>query len=198
MIAPAVLCSLLAVLPAFPQQPATDADTREIAMYRLTLDGLRKVMNVNRALVQQLAQDPKAREAAAIEKEIAALEEKDDLPDADQKRLDALRAKLDELEQAGENPLGGESKSLEDMEARIRSYPPLMQALKKEGMTPRDYGKFWLAFIQASFVQGFKKSGMLKELPPDVNPENVKFVEEHAAEIAAMQKEFESLGRGNK
>ena len=174
----------------------SDADAREIGMYRLTLDGLRKVINVNRALVQQLARDPKAREAAKIEAEVAALEKKDDLAEADQKRLDALRARLDELEHAADNPLAGESRSLEDMEARIRSYPPLVEALKKEGMTPRDYGKFWLAFIQASFVQGFKKSGMLKELPPDVNPENVKFVEEHAAEIAAMQKEFETLGRG--
>jgi hypothetical protein len=189
------LCALLAAAPAAVRQVVSDADSREIAMYRLTLDGLRKVINVNRALVQQLAQDPKAREAMKIEAEITALEKKDDLSEADQKRLEMLRARLDELENAADNPLAGESKTLADMEARIRTYPPLMQALQKEGMSPRDYGKFWLAFIQATFASGFKKSGMLKELPPDVNPENVKFVEEHAAEIAAMQKEFEALGR---
>jgi hypothetical protein len=62
-------------------------------------------------------------------------------------------------------------------------------------MAPREYAKFWLAFIQAAFAHGFKKSGMLKELPPDVNPENVRFIDEHAAEIEAMQKEFQALGR---
>jgi hypothetical protein len=193
VLSTAALCGLLTAGPASSQQG--DADAREIALYRLTVPALAKVININRALVQQLAQDPKAREAMQVETEIAALEKKAPLTEADETRLEALRTRRDELEEAADNPLGGESKTLSEMETRIKNYPPLMQALQKEGLSPRDYGKFWLAFIQAMFVQGFKKSGMLKELPPDVNPENVKFVEEHAAEIAAMQKEFEALGR---
>ena len=40
------------------------------------------------------------------------------------------------------------------------------------------------------------RTDMLKELPKDVSAENVKFVEEHEAELAALQKEFQSLGSG--
>jgi hypothetical protein len=36
---------------------------------------------------------------------------------------------------------------------------------------------------------------MLKKLPADVNPENVQFIADHEAEIEAMQKEFEALGK---
>ncbi len=176
-------------------QQTTEADAREITAYRLTSAGLTKVVNVNRALVQQMSQDPKVQEVVQVAAEIASLEKKEELSEADDTRLEKLRARQEALEESADNPLGGDSKSLSEMEARIRNYPPLMQALQQEGMPPREYAKFWLSFIQAAFVQGFKKSGLLKELPPDVNPDNVTFIEEHAAEIEAMQKEFEALGR---
>ncbi|MGH9310488.1 MAG: hypothetical protein ACRD1U_14010 [Vicinamibacterales bacterium] len=181
--------------PVYAMQKVEDADAKEIAAYRLTTAALTKVVNVNRAMVIQMQQDPKLQEALKIGKAIDALEAKDELTEAEQKQLDALRERQDQLEDSADNPLGGDTKSLSEMEARIQKYPPLMQALQKEGMSPRDYAKFWLAFIQAAFVQGFKKSGMLKEIPAEVNPENVKFIEEHAAEIEAMQKEFAALGK---
>jgi hypothetical protein len=180
---------------AYAAQVVMDADSKEIATYRLTSAALSKVIAVNRALVQQMMQDPKIKEVMKVAAEIDALEKKDALSEADDKRLEELRALQEQLEDSTDNPLGGDARSLTEMEARIRKYPPLLQALEKEAMLPRDYAKFWLAFIQAAFVHGFQKSGMLKELPPDVNPENVKFMEEHASEIEAMQKEFEALGR---
>jgi hypothetical protein len=180
---------------AHARQGPADADLKEISAYRLTSAALTKVINVNRALIAELRQNPNAQEALKVQAEIALLEKKDELTDAESTRLDELRARQDELEDSIDNPLAGETQSLSDMEARIKKYPPLMQALQAEAMPARDYAKFWMAFIQAAFVQGFKKSGMLKELPPGVNPENVKFLEEHAAEIEAMQKEFEALGR---
>jgi hypothetical protein len=173
-----------------------DPDAKEIAAYRLTAPALAKVVNVNRALLAGMRNDPKFRETLDVEKEIGALENKQSLTEAEEERLGALRERREELEDSVDNPLGGDTKTLGEMEARIREYPPLMQALQKEGMSPRDYAKFWLAFVQAAFVQGFKKSGMLKEIPAEVNPENVKFVEDHAAEIEAMQQEFAALGRG--
>lgn len=188
------LVSALAV-PAYAGQDV-DPDAKEIAAYRLTAPALAKVVNVNRALLAGMRNDPKFRETLDVEKEIGALESKQSLTEAEEQRLDALRERRAELEDAVDNPLGGDTKTLGEMEARIREYPPLMQALQKEGMSPRDYAKFWLAFVQAAFVQGFKKSGMLKEIPAEVNPENVKFVEDHAAEIEAMQQEFAALGRG--
>jgi hypothetical protein len=193
-VALALACLLVPGLILASQNPE-DADSKEIAAYRLTSTGLTKVVSVNRTLIQQMLQDPKVREAEKIGAEIEALEKKDSPTEADDKRLQDLRVKQEQLEDSSDNPLGGDTRTLSEMEARIKKYPPLTQALQKEGMPPREYAKFWLAFIQAAFVQGFKKSGMLKELPPDVNPENVKFMEEHAGEIEAMQKELEALGR---
>ncbi|MGH9371796.1 MAG: hypothetical protein ACRD15_09735 [Vicinamibacterales bacterium] len=190
------LASVLIALPGYGGQKPTDADAKEIGSYLLTTSALSKVVNVNRTLVEQLSQDPRVREAMGVEAEIAAIEKKDEATEEDEKRLEALRARREELENSVDNPLGGDSQSLSEMEARIRKYPPLMQALQKEAMPPREYATFWMAFVQAAFVQGFKKSGMLKELPPEVNPENVRFIEDHAAEIEAMRKEFEALGKG--
>jgi hypothetical protein len=191
-----VVLFLLVVQPAAAATTqAKDADTKEIAAYRLTTAALRKVINANRIVAQQLMQHPNVQEARKIDDEIEALEKKDPLTAADEKRLDALRERQQQLEDSDDSPLGGESRTLDEMETRIKAYRPLLQALQSEGMTPREYARFWMAFVQASFAQGFKKAGMLKELPPEVNPENVKFIEEHTAEIEAMQKEFEVLTR---
>jgi hypothetical protein len=191
-----LLVCLAAGLPAdAAQRGAMDADAKELSYYRLTLPNLQKVIAVNRALVQTIMQDPKVREGLKIDAELEALSKKDELSEADEKRMAELEARKEQLEDAMDNPLGGDARTLGEMEARIRNYPPMAQALQREGMTPREYAKFWLAFLQAGFAHGFQKSGMLKELPADVNPENVKFIDQHQAEIAAMQKEFEALGR---
>jgi septal ring factor EnvC (AmiA/AmiB activator) len=196
-LAPLVLLAFASasLVPAAGAQPSADADAKEIAAYRLTGRTLTQVVNVNRTLMQQLSQDPRMQEARKIEAEISTLERKEQMSDADQKRLEELRTRQDQLDDSVENPLGGDTRTLSEMEARIKAYPPLLQALQQEGIAPREYAKFWLVFIQAAFAQGFKKSGMLKELPPGVSPENVKFIEDHAAEIEAMQKEFEALSR---
>lgn len=176
------------------QQPG-DADSKEVAAYRLTLPNLKKVINVNRTILQALLQDPKVQEGLRIDAELEALEKKDAPTEADEKRIAELEARKEALEEATDNPLGGDVKSLDEMEARIKNYPPMAQALEREAMSPREYATFWLAFLQASFTQGFQKSGMLKQLPAGVNADNVRFVAEHEAEIRAMQKEFDAFGK---
>lgn len=187
--------ALLAVAPATAQPSSTDPDIKELSSYRLTKTTLDKVLNVNRAMVRQMMHEPKYQAALKLEAEVEALRSQGTLTDEEAERLEALEARQDEMADDIDNPLGGDSKSLGEMEARIQKFPPLMQALQKEGLTAREYGKFWMAFIQAAFAQGFQKAGMLKELPPEINPENVQFIEQHAAEIAALQKEFEALER---
>jgi hypothetical protein len=188
----------LAVGPGYAAQKADDPDMKEISSYRLTMATLEKVAAVNRAMAQQMMQDPKVREAMKIDAELKALSDKDEPTEADQKRIEELEARKEQLEDAMDNPLGGESRTLAEMEARIRQYPPMMQALQRERMAPREYATFWLAFVQAAFAQGFQKAGMLKELPAGVNADNVRFVAEHEAEIQAMQKELEQLGKDAK
>ena len=53
-------------------------------------------------------------------------------------------------------------------------------------------------FALASFAAGFKKEGMLTAMPEGVSPENVKFVEEHEAELTALQKKWEAMSKGVK
>jgi hypothetical protein len=172
-----------------------DPDAQEIAAYRLTEPNLKKVINVNRAVLKALMQDPKVQEGRKIDAEIDKITKKIDLTEADDKRLAELEARKEVLEDALDNPLGGDTRSLGEMEARIKKYAPMQQALETEGMGAREYAKFWMTFLQAAFAHGFQKSGMLKQLPPDINPENVKFIADHEAEIQAMQKEFDLFGK---
>ena len=169
------------------------ADLKEIEAYRLTEPALKKVIAVNRSMVQEILKDPKARQAITLRQELERLEEKDDPTPADETRMDDIRKRLEQLD-AAVDPLGGDASSLAEMEAQMAKYPPMAAALAREGMTPREYATFWLAFMQAAFVHGFQKSGLLKELPPGVSPENVQFIADHGAEIDAMQKELEALG----
>jgi hypothetical protein len=64
-------------------------------------------------------------------------------------------------------------------------------------MSPRDYAKFMLSMLGAGTVAGFKKAGLVNGMPKEVeavvSAENVKFVEEHAAELTALQRKWEAL-----
>lgn len=187
-------CSLLVLAAPLLHAQAPSVDAKEIEAYRLTSGALKKVVNVNRAMVQEMRKDPDMARSLNLRAEIEALSRKDDLTAAEEARLEALELEMERLDDEV-NPLGGESTSLAEMEARIRRFPPMMRALEREGMAPREYATFWLAFMQAAFVHGFQKSGMLEKAPPGVNMENVRFIAEHAEEIEAMQKELEAIGR---
>ena len=191
------LCAITAALFTASAAYSQDAngDAKAIAAYRLTADRLRQVINVNRAILQTVLQEPKVQESLSVSSEIEALSRRDELTAAEQRRLEQLEARQMQLEAAVDNPLGGDVESLAEMEARIRRYPPMIEALKREGLAPREYSIFWMAFLQAALAHRFQKSGMMQQLPPDVNPANVKFVAEHQPEIEAMQKEFEGLSR---
>jgi hypothetical protein len=174
--------------------PQADADAKEIAAYRLTMDTLKKVQVATRAMVEEMKKDPKLQKGMKLEAEIKALQQKEELTEAEQARLDALREEREQLETDDTNL--GNAQSLSEMEARIKRFPAMSNGLRQAGLSPREYATFMLAMVQAAMVAGFKKSGMLKELPKDVNAENVKFIEEHEAELKAMQAEFEKLSKG--
>ena len=176
------------------------ADSKELASYRLTMDTAKKVYALMQAVAQEMASDPKVRALQKTKAEIEALSKKEELTDAEGERLEKLHQQVEQQEDALDDTAGGmnlnEAKSLNEMEAGIKANPRFMAALTKAGLTPRDYSKYILASLMAGMVAGFQKSGVLKELPKDlkeVNPENVKFLLAHEAELAAMQKELEKL-----
>jgi hypothetical protein len=68
----------------------------------------------------------------------------------------------------------------------------MARALEREGLSAREYAKFMLAMMQAGMIVGFSQGTVdYSKLPPGINPENVKFVTAHKADLEAMQKEFE-------
>jgi hypothetical protein len=191
-----LLLSMVSGVSAQGARPS-DADLKEIASYKLTMETVEKVKVATRAMIAAIKKDPKYQQMLKLDAEIEALEKKDDRTEAEDAKLAALNEEKEKLESASDGPLSlGQANSLSEMEANIRKSPAIANALQSAGMSPREYSTFMMAMIQASMVAGFKKAGMMKELPKDVNPENVKFIEEHEAELKAMQAEFEKLAKG--
>ena len=178
------------------------ADSKELASYRLSMDTAKKVYAMMQALSQEMQKDPKVQAMMKLEAEIEALEKKDDLSDADSERLDKLREQKDQQEEAIAAAAGpalnmNNASSLDEMEAVMRKSPQAMAALNKVGLTPREYSKFFIASLMAGMVAGFQKAGTIKELPKElkeIHPDNIKFMLEHEAEFAAMQKEMQGKG----
>ena len=191
-----VACITLSLAANVAAQGAdSNTDLKEVTSYRLTMEGLKKVQTATRLMAAAMKNDPRHQASLKLEAEIEALEKKDELTDAEQTRLESLQQKKEELEA---NDTFGDTDTLSDMAAAIAKEPAMASALKQAGMTPREYATFTMAMLQAAMVVGFKKSGLIKETPKEagVNLENVKFVEDHAAELEAMQKEFDALRKG--
>ena len=196
-----VVVLTLASSAAAQQKPQT-ADEKEVVAYVLTMDTLNRVMRATKAMYQEMMKDPRFKQVADIEAEIAKLEEKsskldDGLPEAEQERLDALRQKKEELEDNDDSTSSmSNAKTLSEMEAAVRKMPGLVPALQREGLSPREYAKFWIAFWTSGMAYGFQKAGYgSKDANEMVNPANLKFFAEHEKEIEALQKEFEALGK---
>ena len=167
------------------------ADEKELASYTLTMPTVKKAMAATMLLAEEEAKDPKVQERAKLKSQIDALEAKDELTDAQQAELDKLRERLDALEaqeDEKESPLSN-PKSLAEMEAALKAHPGAAKAMATAGITPREYSRCLMALLQAGMIEGFSQGKAdLAKLPPGVNPENVKFVREHKAELEAMQK----------
>jgi hypothetical protein len=183
-----LLATLIAsVLPSLvlAQASTSDADTREVLAYRLTMPKL-KQLNVTMAdLQRQRDADPAYQQLQQKNKELAALGEKDELTDADQDRMARLEAEIEELEQADEMP-EDQDQSLSAMAERMASDPRTSAALKKAGLAPREAATMSLALFQAAFTVGMLDTGTITSIPKEVSAENVKFYQANRAEIEAL------------
>lgn len=164
-----------------------DTDLKELSTYTLTMDTFNKMVRVHTALGETLKADPKFAEQARLKTELETLRKKDDTTDADDKRIEAIEARLDALEAETSKQINfNDAKDLSEMAKQAEGFPPLASALRKEGLTGRDYAKFMSAMLQAGFAAGMQKAGLLKETPPGVNPANIKFVLDHEAELRKL------------
>ena len=193
---------LVALAAAAHAQSFSAADTKELATYRLTMENTKKIYALFRAIGQEMARDPKFQALQKTKAEIEALSKKDELTDAESERLEKLEMLKEQQEEEFEKENDGanvsNAQSLNQMEAAIKANPRFMAMMTKVGLTPREYAKWTLASLMAGLAAGFQQSGVLKELPKDlkdVNPENVKFILEHEAELNAMRGEMEKIGK---
>lgn len=199
--APVVLTAVLTALCSTSAAAQTlSADEKELATYRLTMPTLKKVMSALESFMLELSKDPKFQEMEKLKAQIKALEDKDELTEAQEAELEKLRERQDALEEeidrAQEASGISNPKSLDEMEAAIKKHPAAMRAIAREGLTPREYSKCLMALLQASLAEGFSQGKAdLTKLPPGINPENIKFVRENKAELEAMQKAMAAKGK---
>jgi len=69
----------------------------ELAAYRLNTPTLQKVVVATQAFGAAIQNDPQFKRYAAAEKELKALQAKDEPSEADEKRIEALERKVDKL-----------------------------------------------------------------------------------------------------
>ncbi len=69
------------------------------------------------------------------------------------------------------------------MARRIDREPDLANAIRTAGLTTREYSLLTLSFFNAMFAHGMKKAGTIKELPADILPENIAFIQSNEAEL---------------
>ena len=117
----------IAVIAAFVVAPVNaqstrggDADMKEIESYKLTLPVLQKMVAASKALVGLAQQDPKFRVYFAAQKELAALQKKEDPTAAEQKRIDVLQQQIDAFEQS-QDTKDGDAQTLSNIESAIKS-----------------------------------------------------------------------------
>jgi hypothetical protein len=196
LIATLVCCSVASAQSGRRTAAADDPDMKELASYTLSVDTLNRVDRAMKATIATMQKDPKYAERVKMGKELDALKKKTETTDADDKRIEQLEAQIEKFDEA--NNSSGDAKTLGDMERKIAGMPALANALKAEGLSPRDFAKFTLAMLQSAFAAGAKqmteKMGKPFQLPPGVNAANVKFVEEHQAEIKKMQDSYAQMG----
>ena len=183
-----VLASTVARAQGAAQAAQNDPDFKEVVAYQLTVPALNKVAQASKNIAAAAKSDPRFAKQTALKAEIKKLEDKDERTEAEDARLDKLRAELDEAEEKTSG--GDKANTLSEMAAAIEKEPVMRKALADAGISAREFVKFGLAYFQAGMVAGMMKQGVIKEVPKElaatVNMENVKFVQEHEPELAAL------------
>lgn len=180
-----------------------DRDLAEVKAYRLSMDGLRKIGLVYKALYEAAMSDPKLKQLVAKEAELEKIEEqlaeKEEWTDAETQKVEALRAEIEKLEESKDNSADlGDAKTISDMARQIEATPMYATAVRRAGMSSREFATAQLALFQSMMAYGFMKSGHVKELPAnaEISKENVDFLRTHEKEIEALTAEWKQFGMG--
>jgi len=170
---------VLAMTGALTSAAPQSADDRELLQFRLTNEILAKAEAVAKAFDANVQKDPKMKRRLDAQREIVALDKKDNLTPAEEKRLEELTAIV------GDEPvdLGINGGSLSEISAQLTKIPAMAAALKSAGMPARDMAKFVVTAVQAAMIGGLGGAA-----PPGAAGENVKFVMANQAAIERINK----------
>ena len=191
-LAAAAILAVLVTVPAAAQQAQSDADTREVLAYQLTMPKLRAFGTALAEFQRQREADPAYQALATKRLELAALIEKEELTDAESRRMVQLEDEIAAADEAAEADDGDQS--LDAMVARINADPRIAGALRRAGLEPREAVTMQLALIQAALAAELLASGSIKEIPTDANADNVRLYQANKTEIATLT----ALVRGEK
>lgn len=184
-VALVTLLLALATAPAPAQANSGAADAREVQGYRLTMSKLNQLNQAISDLHRQRDADPAYQRLLTRKRELATLHEKTEPTDADQERMDRLEAEIEEAQQAEDVPEENDQ-SLSALAQRMAADPRIAGALKRANLAPREAATMQLALFQVAFAVGMLESGTIKEIPREVNPDNVSFYRTNRAAIGAL------------
>jgi hypothetical protein len=80
-----------------------------------------------------------------------------------------------------------DDQSLDDMVKDLDKIPELASAIRSQGMTMRDYVMTTLVLLQVGLYREVKKLNPRTDMPANINPANVTFMDTHAAEIQKLE-----------
>lgn len=171
----------MALLTVSLEAGGQSADDRELMQYRLTPEVLTKAEAVATAFSANIERDPAMKRKLDAQREIAVLEKKDDLTEAEQKRLDDLQAVVGDGLDLGIN--GG---SLTEISNQLQKVPAMAAALKSAGVAPRDMAKFMVTGVRAAMIGGLQDKSI--PMPPGAAGDNVRFVMANRASIERINR----------
>lgn len=219
-----IVVALAAISIAFPAvadaqrgsapAPAANPDLAEYRAFRLTLPMLARVEAAMRSFTTAILNDPAYKPLIAAQREHDALERKSERTPKEDERMEALKAKLDASPLGlGAGPDPDSDQSLDELEAEIAKFPPMANALRANGITPRDYLKCFGVLFQAFLVVGSQAAaaqaaqantqeaqlgaalagGLGGLLGANLAPENVRFVKENQGPVERFMKAMEEI-----
>ena len=163
-----------------------DADLKEIHSYVLTMPALEKLVAATKAVATQMQNDPRYKAYTAKEKELKALQKKEERTDADDERIEKLQQELEAMNQSDDQKVSNDA-SLTEMAQAYDKIPGMKAALGSVGLTSREYAKFSLCALEAGMVAAMQKNGIAMKLPEGVQPANVQFMKDHEKDFVALQ-----------
>jgi hypothetical protein len=76
---------------------------------------------------------------------------------------------------------------------RLEAIPEAREAIERGGITVEQYVLTSMSLFSAMFARAALEQGMIEELPPEVDRDNVEFVEENAAWIEELVQRLQQL-----